>query len=115
MTGRQLLIREGYPLDHRAIIDACAENGVMIEINAHPYRLDLDWRWIPYALEKNVMLSINPDAHAKEGYQHMYYGVCVGRKGGLTANMTFNTRSLVEVEDYFHKRKQLAIQSLKPK
>jgi len=115
LTGRQLLIREGFPLDHRAIIDACAENGVMIEINAHPHRLDLDWRWIPYALEKNVMLSINPDAHAKEGYQDMYYGVCVARKGGLTSSMTFNTKSRLEVEEYFQQRVQKAVKSMKTK
>src|SRR5690606_29788445 len=53
MTGRLLLSREGYPVDHKVIIDACAENNVVIELNAHPYRLDIDWRWINYALEKN--------------------------------------------------------------
>jgi DNA polymerase (family 10) len=115
LTGRQLLIREGFPLDHKAIIDACAENGVMIEVNAHPYRLDLDWRWIPYALEKNVMLSINPDAHAKEGYQDMFYGVCAAKKGGLTADMTFNTKSMLEVEKYFQQRIQRAVKSMKTK
>lgn len=104
-TGRLLLSRAGYPVDHRKMIDACAANGVVIEINASPYRLDLDWRWIQYALEKNVMLSINPDAHEKEGYFDMHYGVANARKGGLTTNMTFNALSLTEIEAFLEKRK----------
>jgi DNA polymerase (family 10) len=99
-TGRILLSREGYPIDYQKVIDACAANGVVIEINASPYRLDLDWRWIQYALEKNVMLSINPDAHEMEGYFDMHYGVAVARKGGLLANMTFNALGLEEMEAY---------------
>jgi DNA polymerase (family X) len=83
-TGRLLLERKGYPIDHKTVIDACAEEGVIIEINAHPWRLDLDWRWVHYAIEKGVMLSINPDAHETEGYHDMRYGLLVGRKGGLT-------------------------------
>lgn len=105
-TGRLLLRREGYPLDHQAIIDACAANDVVIEINANPWRLDLDWRWVHYALEKGVKLSINPDAHAMEGYADMRYGVLVGRKGGLTADMTFNALSLTAIEAYFEERKK---------
>lgn len=107
-TGRLLLRREGYPIDHKAVIDACAEYGVIIEINANPWRLDLDWRWVQYALEKGVLISINPDAHEKDGYLHMKYGVLAGRKGGLTAEMTFNTQSAGEVEQYFLKRKERA-------
>lgn len=84
-TGRLLLSREGYPLDHQKVIDACAANGVSIEINANPYRLDLDWTWVPYALEKGVKLSINPDAHSKGGIHDIRFGVFAGRKGGLTA------------------------------
>ena len=74
-TGRLLLSRAGYPVDYKKMIDACAANNVIIEINASPYRLDLDWRWIQYALEKGVKLSINPDAHEKDGYFDMHYGV----------------------------------------
>lgn len=107
-TGRLLLRREGYPIDHRAVIDACAEEGVVIEINANPWRLDLDWRWAQYALEKGVMLSINPDAHEKDGYLHMKYGVLVGRKGGLSAAMTFNAKTREEVEAHFNARKERA-------
>ena len=104
-TGRLLLAREGYPIDHQKIIDACASNGVIIELNANPYRLDLDWRYIPYALNKNVLISINPDAHRTEGYHDMHYGVCVARKGGLTKSSTFNTFSLEEIEKYFLAKK----------
>jgi len=105
MTGRLLLIRQGYPIDHKAVIDACAQYGVIIEINAHPQRLDIDWRWVNYALNKGVLLSINPDAHATDGFKNMYYGVCVGRKGGLTKEKTFNTWNMGDVETYFRKRK----------
>ena len=104
-TGRLLLMREGYPIDHKKIIDACAANGVVIEINAHPYRLDLDWRYIDYAINKGVKLSINPDAHFTQGYHDMYYGVCVARKGGLYKEMCFNALSLPEIDSYFKQRK----------
>ena len=103
-TGRLLLSREGYPIDHKAIIDACAEHQVVVEINASPWRLDLDWRWISYCIEKGVMLSINPDAHSREGYFDMHYGVAVARKGGLTKDMTFNALSLNDIEIYLKKR-----------
>jgi len=104
-TGRLLLRREGYPIDHRAIIDACAAQDVAIEINANPWRLDLDWRWVRYAMEKGVMLAINPDAHEMEGYSDMKYGVLIGRKGGLTKEMTLNALSREEIAAYFAKRK----------
>ena len=105
-TGRLLLSRKGYPIDYKEVINCCAANGVVIEINASPYRLDLDWRWIQYALEQNVMLSINPDAHETKGYHDMHYGVASARKGGLTKNMTFNALSLVDMEAYLNRRKK---------
>lgn len=105
MTGRLLLSRRGYPVNAKKIIDACAANNVVIELNAHPYRLDIDWRLIPYCLEKDVMISINPDAHQKEGFRDMYYGICVARKGLLSKEHCFNARSLSEIESYFNKRK----------
>lgn len=104
-TGRLLLMREGYPVNHKKIIDACSTNGVVIEINAHPYRLDLDWRHIDYALNKGVKLSINPDAHHTKGYHDMHFGVCVARKGGLIKDMCFNSMNLSEIDTYFKKRK----------
>ena len=106
LTGRLLLSREGYPVDHSAVIDACAKHQVIIELNAHPYRLDIDWRWINYALEKGVKISINPDSHKMEGYADMQYGVNVARKAGLTADMTFNAQSLIAIEEYFDLRKK---------
>ena len=104
-TGRLLLRRQGYPIDYKAVIDACAKNQVIIEINANPWRLDLDWRWVRYALDQGVMLSINPDAHHTDGYADMRYGVLMGRKGLLTKEMTFNTKSVEEAAAYFDKRK----------
>lgn len=104
-TGRLLLRRAGYPIDHKSIIDACAANHVVIEINANPWRLDLDWRWVSYAMQQGVKLSINPDAHEMDGFDDMKYGVLVGRKGGLTKEMTLNTFSEKEIADYFYNRK----------
>ena len=93
-TGRLLLSRKGYPIDHTKIIDACAENGVCIELNANPYRLDLDWSWIPYAMEKGVDISINPDAHSTAGIHDIHYGVIAARKGGLTLAKCLNAKDL---------------------
>ncbi|MGF1638212.1 MAG: DNA polymerase/3'-5' exonuclease PolX [Cyclobacteriaceae bacterium] len=105
-TSRLLLKREGYPIDHKTIIDACAHYNVIIEINANPWRLELDWRWIQYALEKGVLLSVNPDAHQISGIEDMKYGLHVARKGGLDARNTLNTWSAIEVKKYFENRKQ---------
>ncbi|WP_443939596.1 helix-hairpin-helix domain-containing protein [Pedobacter sp. MW01-1-1] len=104
-TGRLLLSRAGYPIDYKKIIDACAANQVVIEINANPLRLDLDWRWHRYALEKGVLLSINPDAHRTEGFHDMHYGILVARKGGLSADKCLNAFSLPEITAYFNKKK----------
>lgn len=112
MTGRLLLRRDGYLIDHKAVIDVCAENNVIIELNANPRRLDINWRWIRYAMEKNVMISINPDAHVKEGLMDIYYGVCSARKGGLTKEMTFNTKSAKEADEFFKARKEKALKKL---
>jgi DNA polymerase (family 10) len=105
-TGRLLLKREAYPIDHKKVIDACAENNVIIEINANPRRLDMDWRWVRYAIEKGVMISINPDAHEKAGYLDMHYGVYIGRKAGLSKELTFNALSLTEIEKHFFAKKK---------
>ena len=102
-TGRLLLSREGYPIDHKKVIDACAANGVAIELNAHPYRLDLDWTWIPYAREKGVLIAINPDAHSTHGIADIRYGVLAARKGGLTAEGCLNTLSLTDFTKWLAK------------
>ena len=104
-TGRLLLSRSGYPINYKKVIDACAENNVVIEINANPLRLDLDWRWHQYALEKGVWLSINPDAHRKEGFLDMYYGILAGRKGGLYKERCLNALSLQEIASFFREVK----------
>jgi DNA polymerase (family 10) len=100
MTGRLLLIRSGYPVNYRKIIDACAANGVVIEVNANPYRLDMDWSQIPYALEKGVMISINPDAHSIKEIDNIKWGVAAARKGGLTKAMTWNAQPLDKIIKY---------------
>lgn len=102
-TGRLLLRREGYPIDHKKIIDACAEYNVAIEINANPHRLDLDWKWIDYAMQKNVWLCISPDAHSTEGLKDTQWGVRVAQKGGLLKKKTLNTLSIEEFESWSKK------------
>jgi len=99
-TGRLLLSREGYPIDHQLIIDACVANNVVIELNANPLRLDLDWTWIPYLLERGGMISINPDAHHKEQIHYMKYGVAVARKAGLTVDGCLNTMDLDQFDSW---------------
>jgi DNA polymerase (family 10) len=104
MTGRLLLSRKGYPVDHKKIIDACAANQVVIELNAHPSRLDIDWRYISYALEKGVLISIDPDAHAISGYADTRYGVLVAQKAGLTAAQNLSSFNLAEFEQFLQKQ-----------
>jgi DNA polymerase (family 10) len=104
MTGRLLLSRNGYPVDHQKIIDACAANNVVIELNAHPRRLDMDWQWLPYALEKNVLISIDPDAHSIEGYKDIYYGTLAARKGGLTKEKNLSSFGRTALEAFLQQR-----------
>lgn len=89
-TGRLLLQRSPYNVDLVKVIDACAANNVAIEINASPYRLDLDWRMIYYAREKGCLFSINPDAHSILGIEEINYGISVARKGGLQPEEVIN-------------------------
>lgn len=89
-TGRLLLSREGYPLDWDAVFEACRKHKVAIELNANPYRLDLDWSLIPQATAMGIPISINPDAHSRDGYDDIRYGVLSARKGGLTKAMCLN-------------------------
>lgn len=102
-TGRLLLTRSGYPIDTSKILDACKANGVSIELNASPYRLDLDWRHIYEAMDKGIYVSINPDAHKMEGLKDMEYGVWVGRKGGLLKALTLNALPLNDLLAFFAK------------
>lgn len=98
-TGRLLLSREGYKVDLYKVINAAAEKGVVIELNAHPYRFDLDWRYCRYARDRGVKVSINPDAHHAEDLSNVAYGVGIARKGWLTKKDVLNTMTLKEIKD----------------
>ncbi|HEY0274148.1 MAG TPA: helix-hairpin-helix domain-containing protein [Chitinophaga sp.] len=100
MTGRLLLSRNGYPVDHDRIIDACRANKVAIELNAHPRRLDMDWRYIAKALDKGCLISIDPDAHSIEGFADIRYGVLAAQKGGLTKQHNLSSFSALELDAY---------------
>lgn len=93
-TGRLLLRREGYPIDHERVIEACAEHDVALELNANPHRLDLDWRWVQKATDQGVLISINPDAHATREMDYVRWGVAVARKGWLTVEQCLNAKPL---------------------
>jgi DNA polymerase (family 10) len=105
-TGRLLLRRSGYEVDVKAVIDAAAEHGVCVEINADPARLDVDWRWARYAAQKGVLVPIDPDAHSTDSLDYVQWGVRVARKGWLAPRNVLNTFELEEVEDFFAARKQ---------
>jgi DNA polymerase (family X) len=100
LTGRLLLSRKGYPVNYKKIIDACAANKVAIELNAHPSRLDIDWRHIAYALEKNVFISIDPDAHTIDGFDDIRYGVLAAQKAMLTKQQNLSSLGLTAFEAY---------------
>lgn len=105
VTGRLLLRREGYRVDVGKIIDAAVANHVAIELNASPWRLELDWRHWRKAADRGLLCAINPDAHDTEGLQHVRAGINAARKGWLTKDHILNTRSLAEVKRYFAERK----------
>ena len=107
-TGRLLLSRSGYPVDHDVLLEACARYQVAIELNAHPRRLDVDWRWIEKARKLGVMISINPDAHNIAGMQDIKYGVLVAQKAGLNALGNLSSYSLPQMREFIllQKKKQ---------
>jgi len=98
LTGRLLLSREPYHVNIPAILDAAAETGTIIELNANSRRLDLDWRWWPLAREKGVKCAINPDAHTTAGLHDLLFGVGIARKGWLTKDDVINTLPLSSIE-----------------
>lgn len=104
-TGRILLKREPYKIDLDKVIDAAIANRVIIEINANPRRLDMDWRLWRRAAEKGLMCAINPDAHRVEGLAHFEAGVNIARKGGIPAEQILNCRDSAGVAQWFHQRK----------
>ena len=102
LTGRLLLERVGYSLNQTEIINAAADHGKAIEINAHPMRLDLDWRMVKYAISKGVMIVINPDAHVVDGLTDVRYGIGIARKGWCETKDVLNTKSLKQVARYLN-------------
>lgn len=106
LTGRLLLQRPGYPVDVPAIIDAAAETGTIIELNASAWRLDMDWRWWKLAKEKGVKCSINPDAHSTRGLQAVIFGIKAARKGWLTRKDIINCLPLAEVEQALQAKRE---------
>jgi DNA polymerase (family X) len=109
MTGRQLQRRAGYGVDVEKVLRACAMHGVTVEINAHPWRLDLDWRWHQAALEFGCMMSINPDAHSIPELDHIHWGVEMARKGGVPPDRVLNAMPLADIARYLrHRRRSLA-------
>lgn len=106
-TGRLLLSREPYAVDVPAVIEAAAATGVIIELNANPRRLDLDWRWWPLAKEKGVRCAINPDAHSTRGLRDLYFGVGIARKGWLTREDVVNCEPLSRVRQTLAARRKL--------
>jgi DNA polymerase (family 10) len=115
VTGRQLLRRPGYEVDMERILRACAKHGVAIEINAHPWRLDMDWRWCERALELGCMFSIDPDAHSTEEIDNLQWGVLMARKGGVPKDRVLNALSLEEFAAYLKERKQRKTTRAKPR
>jgi len=99
-TGRLLLSRDGYPINMIDVIDAASDYGKAIEINSHPFRLDLDWRFVKYAKTKKVPIFINPDAHTTEGLKDVEYGVGIARKGWLEVKDVVNAWDLKKVTNY---------------
>ncbi len=99
-TGRLLLQREGYPVNMVDVINAAGDHGKIIEINSHPLRLDLDWRFCKYATERGILISINPDAHNIDGLRDVGYGVGIARKGWLEPRHVLNTFTLAGVMKY---------------
>ena len=108
MTGRQLQRRPGYEVDIDQILRACAEHGVAVEINAHPWRLDLDWRWHQKALDYGCIFSINPDAHSIRELDHMHWGVEMARKGGVPPDRVLNAMTLAKLLRHLQRRRQSA-------
>jgi DNA polymerase (family X) len=105
VTGRQLLRRPGYEVDMERILKACAKHGVAIEINAHPWRLDMDWRWCERALELGCLFSIDPDAHSTEEINNLKWGVLMARKGGVPKDRVLNAFDLAQFTAHLEARK----------
>lgn len=100
LTGRLLLKRDPYQVNIDKIIDCASETRTIIELNCNPWRLDMDWRWWNKARDKNVLCSINPDAHATNQLQFLAYGVRLARKGWLRREDIINCRPVNEIKEW---------------
>jgi len=107
VTGRLLAQRDAYQVDLPAIIDAAAETHTIIELNASPHRLDLDWRWWPLAKSKGVRCAINPDAHSIHGLHDLIFGIKSARKGWLSKTDVINCLPLSEIESALGAKRML--------
>lgn len=107
-TGRLLLAREGYEVDLDAVLDAADEAGVIVELNANPHRLDLDWRVLRARLPRNKRTSIHPDAHSPQGLEDVLWGVHAARKAGARAADVLNCEPLSKVREHFDGRRARA-------
>ena len=105
-TGRLLLRRDGYKVDLEAVLQAAAKHGKLVEINAHPQRLDLDWIHCKRAKALGVQLVINPDAHSTSDLEYVPFGVSVARRGWLEKKDVFNTASLAQIAKQLESRKR---------
>jgi DNA polymerase (family 10) len=102
-TGRLLLERDGYPVNMVDVINAASDYGKIIELNSHPMRFDIDWRYCKYAKEKGVKISINPDAHNLSDLKNIFYGVGIARKGWLEKSDVINTRNQKYVSKFLNR------------
>lgn len=105
LTGRLLLRRDEYAVNHEKIIDCAAETRTIIELNSNPWRLDMDWRWWKKARDKGVLCSINPDAHRGENFQYLRFGADLARKGWLRKQDVINTMNRDDIEEFLQKPK----------
>lgn len=106
LTGRLLLSRDPYQVDIPAVIEAAAATGTIIELNANPWRLDMDWRWWHLAREKGVKCAINPDAHSTRGLQDLFFGIASARKGWLTKADVVNTLPLEKIKTVLARKRR---------
>jgi DNA polymerase (family 10) len=106
-TGRLLLSREPYALDVEAVLEKAAQVGVVVELNADPHRLDLDWRYCRQAKELGVLIEIGPDAHSTAALDNVHFGIGMARKAWLEAGEILNTRSADDVVGLARKRRGL--------
>ena len=105
-TGRLLLARKSYEFDWEPVLRACADQGVALEINSNPHRLDTDWRVIKGAKEAGIRFVLGPDAHNIEGLDDLDLGLGIARKGWLSAGDLLNTLDAEQMSGYLEERKE---------